>query len=227
MTNGNGYVNQNIEEETDMTMTMMQQTEGTAFTSEVRSQLDSRPEGWEVQTKPGRGGAVLSYIPVSVGIEKANHIWGPENWGSQTLRLERISTGTRVDRNTGEVVERQSYIATVRVAVRGALPKEGTGLCEVAADTPDGHDTAAKGAESDALRRALRQFGTAFGNGLYHAHLTPMNGTANGTSAPARQTRARLAPDSAVRRPLGTAPGRTPSPPRQSPRSPRSRRSGS
>lgn len=143
------------------------------FTAETREKLAARPAAWQIQGKPGQGGKILSYVPVPILIEKANRIFGPENWGSETLRLEMIQTGTRVDQKTGEVRDRWSYISTVRVTVRNALPKDGTGLCEVAADTPDGHDTAAKGAESDALRRALRQFGTAFGNGLYYEHLLP------------------------------------------------------
>ena len=161
------------------------------FTAEAREKLEARPAAWQIQGRPGRGGRTLSYIPVSILIEKANRIFGPENWGSETLRLELIETGTRTERDTGEVIDCSSYVATVRVTVAGALPKEGTGLCEIAADTPDGHDTAAKGAESDALRRALRQFGTAFGNGLYHEHLLPRE--TRQTNASRGQTRKGLA----------------------------------
>ncbi len=60
-----------------------------------------------------------------------------------------------------------AYSAPVRVSVNGAPPRTDIGFHIVAEDTPEGHDTACKGAVTDGLKRALRSFGDRFGNGLY------------------------------------------------------------
>ena len=79
-----------------------------------------------------------------------------------TLReIENVDTGT------GEVKLIRAYSAPVRVTVPGAPPRTDVGFHAVAEETPDGHETAVKGAVTDGLKRALRSFGDRFGNGLY------------------------------------------------------------
>ena len=73
----------------------------------------------------------------------------------------------KVDIRTGEVKVNYAYSAPVRVTVNGAPPRTDIGFHVVAEDTPEGHETAAKGAVTDGLKRALRSFGDRFGNGLY------------------------------------------------------------
>ena len=72
-----------------------------------------------------------------------------------------------VDPKTGEARTSHAYAATVRVDVPGAPSRTDVGLHAVNDDTAEGHETACKGAVTDALKRALRSFGDQFGNALY------------------------------------------------------------
>ena len=72
-----------------------------------------------------------------------------------------------VDPQTGEVKTASVYMAPVRVTVAGALPRTDLGFHAVTDETPDGHDTASKGAVTDGMKRAFRGFGVQFGNAFY------------------------------------------------------------
>ncbi len=71
------------------------------------------------------------------------------------------------DSRTGEVMSSAAYSAVVRVTVPGAPSRTDVGFQPVTDESPEGHETAFKGAVTDALKRALRSFGDRFGNGLY------------------------------------------------------------
>ena len=60
-----------------------------------------------------------------------------------------------------------AYSAVVKVSVPGAPSRTDVGFQPVTDDSPEGHETAFKGAVTDGLKRALRSFGDRFGNGLY------------------------------------------------------------
>ena len=49
----------------------------------------------------------------------------------------------------------------------GAPSRTDVGFHPVTDESAEGHETAFKGAVTDALKRALRSFGDRFGNGLY------------------------------------------------------------
>ena len=103
------------------------------------------------------------------------------------MSLRRIE---KVDVRTGELKVNYAYSAPVRVSVVGAPPRTDIGFHIVAEDTPEGHDTACKGAVTDGLKRALRSFGDRFGNGLYgdqppvnaRSGAPPSNARGNGNS---------------------------------------------
>ena len=80
------------------------------------------------------------------------------------MSLRRIES---VDTRTGEIKVSFAYSAPVRVSVNGAPPRTDLGFHVVTDDNPEGHETAAKGAVTDGLKRAFRSFGDRFGNGLY------------------------------------------------------------
>ncbi|MCY3923834.1 MAG: Rad52/Rad22 family DNA repair protein, partial [Chloroflexi bacterium] len=82
--------------------------------------------------------------------------------GDVTLRqIEQTNS------RTGEVTSTAAYSAVVRVTVPGASARADVGFQPVTDESPEGHETAYKGAVTDALKRALRSFGDRFGNGLY------------------------------------------------------------
>ena len=126
---------------------------------------------WTRPWSPGAtagGNRQYDYIEGHTVIDQANAIFGYGGWGydlAGDVSLRRIE---KVDVSTGEVKVNYAYSAPVRVSVvNGAPPRTDIGFHVVTEDTPEGHETAAKGAVTDGLKRALRSFGDRFGNGLY------------------------------------------------------------
>ena len=120
-----------------------------------------------VSRRDGRGDRQYDYIEGHTVIDQANRIFGYGGWGydlAGDVSLRRIE---KVDVRTGEVKVNYAYSAPVRVSVVGAPPRTDIGFHVVTDDNPEGHETAAKGAVTDGLKRALRSFGDRFGNGLY------------------------------------------------------------
>ena len=120
-----------------------------------------------VSQRRGRAGRTYEYLEGHVVIDQANRIFGYGGWGYELLGdvpLRRIET---MDPKTGEVRVSHAYSAPVRVTVSGAQPRTDVGFHAVAEETPEGHDTAIKGAVTDGMKRALRSFGDQFGNALY------------------------------------------------------------
>ncbi len=160
-----------------------------AVTGELSRPLDPAL----VSHRRGRGGKTFSYIEGHVAISEANSIFGFGGWGYELagdVTLREIET---VDRNTGEVTRSLAYSAPVRVTVPGAPPRTDIGFHAVTDETPDGHETALKGAVTDGMKRALRSFGDRFGNGLYGEHPPAVRSGSADSLAPAlRATLVRL-----------------------------------
>lgn len=111
-------------------------------------------------------GEVLRYLEGWRVIEQANAIFGYDRWGAELVgevAYRPLSGGNGRGRSTPAGV----YMATVRVTVDGCLPHSDVGTSVVAEHTAEGHATACKSAVTDALKRALRHFGSRFGNELY------------------------------------------------------------
>ena len=134
-----------------------------------------------VSRRDGRGNRQYDYIEGHTVIDQANRIFGYGGWGYELcgdVSLRRIE---KVDVRTGELKVNYAYSAPVKVSVVGAPPRTDIGFHVVTDDNPEGHETAAKGAVTDGLKRALRSFGDRFGNGLY-GDQPPANGR-SGTQA--------------------------------------------
>lgn len=107
-------------------------------------------------------GIELRYLEGHDAIDQANAIFGYLAWSYQVTKLEMLA-GVWV----------ATVLLTVTAPDGGSAGREdvGVGIPAVARDaeyaTPDAQETAIKGAVTDALKRALRTFGNAFGNGLY------------------------------------------------------------
>ena len=146
-----------------------------------------------VSQRRGRGGKTFHYIEGHVAISEANRIFGFGGWGYEVageIALREIET---VDRGTGEVTRTLAYSAPVRVTVSGAPPRTDIGFHAVTDESADGHETAIKGAVTDGMKRALRSFGDAFGNGLYGEHPAALqSGSADSLAPSLRATLVRL-----------------------------------
>lgn len=120
-----------------------------------------------VSQRRGRAGRTYSYIEGHTTIDQANRVFGYGGWGYELAGDVTLRRVENIDPKTGEVRTIHAYSAPVRVTVPGAPPRTDVGFHTVTDETGEGHETACKGAVTDGLKRALRSFGDAFGNGLY------------------------------------------------------------
>lgn len=112
-------------------------------------------------------GRVVQYLEGWTAIQQANRIFGFDGWGAELVDGVSYHPLRLLDDETREQLATGMYTASVRVSVRGCLPRTDVGCAFVRRDTPEEHETACKGAVTDALKRALRQFGDQFGLRLY------------------------------------------------------------
>ena len=156
----------------------------------VTSALEQPLDAALVSRRDGRGNRQYDYIEGHTVIDQANKIFGYGGWGYELVGDVSLRRIEKVDVRTGELKVNHAYSAPVRVSVVGAPPRTDVGFHVVTEDTPEGHETAAKGAVTDGLKRALRSFGDRFGNGLYgdqpsangRAGAQASNGRGNGNS---------------------------------------------
>ena len=138
-----------------------------------------------VSQRRGRGNRSVSYLEGRTVIDQANRIFGHGGWGHELVGDVTLRDLDQVNTQTGEVRRIRAYSATVKVTVPGAPPRTDVGFQAVADETVEGHETAFKGAVTDALKRALRTFGAQFGNSLYGDVAGQPGGGAGDTLAPA------------------------------------------
>ena len=120
-----------------------------------------------VSRRKGRGNRSFAYVEGRTAIDQANRIFGFGGWGHEVVGEVVLREIENVDPKTGEVTRIRAYAATVRVTVAGAPSRTDVGFHTVAEENGEGHETACKGAVTDAMKRALRTFGDQFGNALY------------------------------------------------------------
>lgn len=120
----------------------------------------SAPFPPNVERTLSKGGASLTYIPVSEVINRLNRVLGFDGWSSEIVKCER------------DALDPDFIVAHVRMTVRcepfGVVVKDGFGGQKIkrtrTGDIVDLGDEF-KGAVSDALKKAAQQFGV----GLYLA----------------------------------------------------------
>ena len=115
-----------------------------------------------------KGNISLSYLEGFDVIETANKIFGYGNWSYSIAKLEQVSQ--ELNQNQNHVI---CYKAVVSVTVFDMTHTKdvgredvgfGTGIAKTLADA---HESGAKEAVTDAIKRAMRSFGNQFGNSLY------------------------------------------------------------
>lgn len=122
------------------------------------------------RTQSGRS---FSYVEAWHAIAEANRIFGFSEWDRETIDTRCVQER---ERTIGKAPHEKpgwgvSYVCKVRVTVRAGdsiVVREGTGAGHgIDADLGQAHESAVKEAESDAMKRALMQFGNPFGLALY------------------------------------------------------------
>ena len=119
-----------------------------------------------VKQREGARGRKLDYISGEHAIAEANRIFGFDGWSCETIHMECVKE------------QPITYIARVRIRA-GGVTREGWG-----GDSKPDHENACKGAETDAIKRALRTFGNQFGLPLYDKEENGENLTRGSEPAP-------------------------------------------
>ena len=140
--------------------------QGAGLAPTSAQQLDAPLDPSLVAQRKGRAGQTFPYLPGRVAIAQANRLLGFGGWGYDLVGEVVPRELTTRDAQTGAVEHTTAYTATVRLHVPGVPPRTDVGFRVVAEESAQGHETAYKGAVTDALKRALRTLGAQFGNDL-------------------------------------------------------------
>jgi DNA repair and recombination protein RAD52 len=126
------------------------------LSTEQHALLDRPLAQDQIATRTVGKGRQAAYLEGFEAIRQANRVFGHGGWGMTVddLQFHAMSSGG-------------FYRATVTVTVAGCEPQQDVGGCVAQNDTAEQHDMAFKGAVTDAMKRALRHYGAAFGNDLY------------------------------------------------------------
>lgn len=131
------------------------------FSDQQRKRLDGLLSPDRVKSRDG-----MSYIMAWDATYTANEIFGFDGWDRETLEMRLVQ-----DVKDQKDQHRIGYVAKVRITVRAGdtvIVREGTGGGQgINRDLFKAHEGATKEAESDAMKRALTQFGNQFGLALY------------------------------------------------------------
>ena len=112
-------------------------------------------------------GSKAQYVEGYHVISEANRIFGFGGWSLETVYNREVCRQEKKVGNNGDNGFKVGYEAKVRITI-GELAREGTGHGSgIAKDLFSCIEGAAKEAETDATKRALRLFGNVFGLALY------------------------------------------------------------
>lgn len=158
------------------------------FTTEQIAQLDAPLARNAIKSRE-QSGRTLSYIEGWHAIAEANRIFGFDGWTRETVECRLVAEHARkvgkgqYERDGWGV----SYVARVRVTVKGIV-REGIGAGHgIDADLGLAHESAIKEAETDAMKRALMTFGNPFGLALYDKAQEGVEKPASARSSPSTQ----------------------------------------
>ncbi len=137
------------------------------FTKEQIESLEQELDSSRIKSRE-KGNIQLSYLEAYDVIETANLIFGHGNWNYTISNLEVVSH--ELNQNQNNVL---AYKAVVKVVVHSenhslTVTREDVGFGSgIAKSLSDAHESGAKEAVTDGLKRAMRSFGNQFGNSLY------------------------------------------------------------
>lgn len=129
------------------------------FSQEQLNMLDAPLDAGLIKQRPDG----KKYLKGSTEFEAANRIFGYGKWSYRVINRTLQKVHDLDDKLTGLY-----FYVEVELYVAGAMfPFYGDGGQGVKYYTPQGYEDAAKGATTDAVKRALRHYGAQFGLPLY------------------------------------------------------------
>lgn len=115
-----------------------------------------------------QGTAMLKYIEAVDVVRAANRIFGFGQWGYEVIDGPKVITsGERKSRDGSNVTPWYIWQVTVKVTIIGQIPMFGVGASIQSSDAPEAAEMAIKAADTDALKRAFKNYGSQFGLDLY------------------------------------------------------------
>ncbi|KXL51237.1 hypothetical protein M433DRAFT_146592 [Acidomyces richmondensis BFW] len=131
----------------------------------LQSRLEKQLGPEYISTRPGAGGGKVHYLAAEKVINLANEVFGFNGWSSaiQNVQIDFVDENAQ----SGKITLGLSCI--VRVTIRDGTYHEdvGYGHIENCKGKAAAFEKAKKEAATDALKRALRNFGNVLGNCLY------------------------------------------------------------
>lgn len=145
------------------------------FSDEQKKELSAPLSKSHVKSRT-QGGRNVSYVEGWHAIAEANRIFGFDGWERRTIRLEETNRElVDLKNDRGPYKQwRVGYLAIVQVIADGVV-RQGTGFGSGMAKPEalgEAIESAAKEAETDAMKRALMTFGNPFGLALYDKEQT-------------------------------------------------------
>jgi DNA repair and recombination protein RAD52 len=141
------------------------------FTELQVKQLQAKFDGALIKSRK-QGGANVSYMEGYAAIEAANRIFGFGNWAGNIIELVMVEQ-TPVSKDSKEGV-RVAYTCRYRVTIYGNDRAQSVNFDDIGFGNAtsyqslgDAIESASKEAVTDAMKRALRNFGNQFGLALY------------------------------------------------------------
>lgn len=141
------------------------------------TKLEEAFDAARIRKREGPGGKELSFLPGHDVIRTANRIFGYGAWGHEIVELVHIGTERYSGKAYGDKPPqkkvRVAYRCSVVLTVEGARPTSGVGYGDATENYYEdethltAHELAMKESETDAMKRALKNFGDQFGLALY------------------------------------------------------------
>lgn len=143
----------------------------TIFTEDQHKAL-SAPIRPDRVSERKQGNQTLSYVEAVEVIRAANGIFGFGNWGYSVKDGPKVVAEGVRQYSGKDPVPWYLWQETITLFVRNelgelALTMDGVGASIQSGDGPEGAEMAVKAADTDALKRALKNYGSQFGLSLY------------------------------------------------------------
>jgi len=143
--------------------------------NDIENELSGPIPRSAVSERQGPGGRSLSYLQAHYVIDRMNKVFGALNWSSNTIEVTCVHRGEI--ESYGKKKHTAHYLARVQIEVqakgadgqvyRTSHVGTGYGDGDDAQNPGKAHELAMKEAESDALKRAIKNLGQSMGLALY------------------------------------------------------------
>lgn len=137
------------------------------FNDKQKEVLDNELASNRIKSRQ-KGNINLSYLEGFDIIETANSVFGYGNWSYSITKLEQVSQETNHNQNIVICYKALVSIVVYDLNHTKEVKREDVGFgTGIAKGLADAHESGAKEAVTDAIKRTLRSFGNQFGNSLY------------------------------------------------------------